>query len=226
MAGIYDLTGQNIENTYQRVLQTPDGVNVYDGTGSLFYLGTYNTATGSYGSFYDTGSYTPASATAIYSMSLSTTDISNGVYVSGSDRTRIYVTNAGVYNFQFSAQFSNIDNVGTDISIWLRKNDGSSADDIVDTNSIITVPPRKGSTNGQTIAAWNFFLTLAANDFVSGDYGRVSVTAWAYDTAGNTGVSFWLNNIQLLEKGESLGGKSSAADDFGIAKPAVTNDPF
>jgi hypothetical protein len=32
-----DLTGQNIENTYQRVLQT-DGINVYDGTGSLVTL--------------------------------------------------------------------------------------------------------------------------------------------------------------------------------------------
>jgi len=36
MAGPFDLTGQNIENTYQRILQTPDGVNVYDGTGSAF----------------------------------------------------------------------------------------------------------------------------------------------------------------------------------------------
>jgi hypothetical protein len=36
MAGPFDLTGQNIENSYQRILQTPDGVNVYDGTGSAF----------------------------------------------------------------------------------------------------------------------------------------------------------------------------------------------
>jgi hypothetical protein len=35
MAGPYDFTGQNIENTYQRVLQT-DGTLIYDGTGSLF----------------------------------------------------------------------------------------------------------------------------------------------------------------------------------------------
>jgi hypothetical protein len=35
MAGPFDFTGQNIENTYQRVLQT-DGVNIYDGTGSAF----------------------------------------------------------------------------------------------------------------------------------------------------------------------------------------------
>jgi hypothetical protein len=37
MAGPFDFTGQNIENTYQRVLQT-DGVNIYDGTGSLFVI--------------------------------------------------------------------------------------------------------------------------------------------------------------------------------------------
>jgi len=36
MPNQWDLTGENIENTYQRVLQTPDGVNIYDGTGSLF----------------------------------------------------------------------------------------------------------------------------------------------------------------------------------------------
>jgi len=33
-----DLTGQNIENTYQRVIQT-DGTNFYDGTGSLVNFG-------------------------------------------------------------------------------------------------------------------------------------------------------------------------------------------
>jgi hypothetical protein len=34
MAGPFDFTGQDIETTYQRVLQT-DGQFVYDGTGSL-----------------------------------------------------------------------------------------------------------------------------------------------------------------------------------------------
>ena len=59
---------------------------------------------------------------------------------------------------------------------------------------------------------------MAANDFVSGDYGRVSVTAYAYSQAGNNGVAFWLNNIQMLDKGEALGSKASAIDDFGIVK--------
>jgi len=44
MSGIYDLTGKNIENTYQRVLQTPDGTTFYDGTGSLVTLPSANTS--------------------------------------------------------------------------------------------------------------------------------------------------------------------------------------
>ena len=68
---------------------------------------------------------------------------------------------------------------------------------------------------------------LAANDFVSGDYGRASITAFAYQQAGNSGVSFYLNNLQKLQDGESLGGKSSAASDFGVSKPTGGSDlPF
>ncbi len=37
MAGPFDFTGQDIETTYQRVLQT-DGQSVYDGTGSLISI--------------------------------------------------------------------------------------------------------------------------------------------------------------------------------------------
>jgi len=83
MAGPFDLTGQNIENTYQRVLQTPDGVNIYDGTGSLFHLGVFNnTSTGSYGSFYDTTTQTIPVNNVPRSMSFNRTDISNGVCIS------------------------------------------------------------------------------------------------------------------------------------------------
>jgi hypothetical protein len=143
------------------------------GDGSTFPISvsgagsTYNTATGSYGSFYDTGSVIATSATAIYSMSLSTTDISNGVFVSGSDKTRVYVTNAGVYNFQFSAQFRNTDTSDEQhVAVWVRKNNISSANDIVDSNSFVSVSKAKGGNPGETIASWNFFLQLAAGDFI------------------------------------------------------------
>jgi hypothetical protein len=68
---------------------------------------------------------------------------------------------------------------------------------------------------------------LIASEFVSGDYGRASITAFAYQQAGNSGVSFYLNNLQKLASGEPLGGKTSAADDFGVATPASDNTiPF
>jgi hypothetical protein len=59
---------------------------------------------------------------------------------------------------------------------------------------------------------------LGSDDVASGDWGRVSLNAYAYDAAGNKGVSFGLNNVQLMNKGESLGGgRPSAAADFGVA---------
>lgn len=62
---------------------------------------------------------------------------------------------------------------------------------------------------------------LGNDDIVSGDYIRVSLNAYAYSQAGNSGVSFGLNNILLVRKGEPLGGaKPSAAADFGIVKGA------
>jgi len=63
---------------------------------------------------------------------------------------------------------------------------------------------------------------IGSDDIVSGDYVRVSLNAYAYSQAGNNGVSFGLNNILLLKKGQPLGGaKPSAADDFGVGKSAA-----
>jgi len=58
---------------------------------------------------------------------------------------------------------------------------------------------------------------IGKDDIVSGDFGRLSLNAYAYDQAGNRGVSFGINHIMLEKKGTPLGiAKSSAADDFGI----------
>lgn len=52
-------------------------------------------------------------------------------------------------------------------------------------------------------------------DFRSGDYGRASLNAFAYDVNGNRGVSFGLNGLQKTRDGEPLGGASRASEDFG-----------
>jgi len=49
----------------------------------------------------------------------------------------------------------------------------------------------------------------------SGDYGRVSINMYGFDTKGNKGVAAGLNNVQFLERGESLTGRTDAATDFG-----------
>lgn len=54
---------------------------------------------------------------------------------------------------------------------------------------------------------------------VSGDYIRASMNAFAYDATANRGVSFGLNNVQLVKKGQPLGAsRQSAQDEFGVSK--------
>jgi len=122
--------------------------------------GTGNTATGSYGSFYDTTTQTNPVGNVPRSMSLNTTDITNGVSISGSTNpfnTYIKTTNAGVYNIQFSAQLDKTDSGTDEIVIWLRKN-GS---DLTDTATTVTLV----GNNAKNVAAWNWFVNSAANDY-------------------------------------------------------------
>lgn len=50
--------------------------------------------------------------------------------------------------------------------------------------------------------------------FYPGAIVRASLTAFAYDTNGNKGVSFGLNAVQFLSAGERLDNKVAADDEF------------
>ena len=126
------------------------------GTGS----GNFNTATGSYGSFYDTTIQTNPVANAANSMSFNETAITNGVSISGSIspfNTYIKTENAGVYDIQFSAQIDKTDGGSDDIDIWIRKN----GIDLLDTATKLTLP----TNNSKVVAAWNWFVQSTANDY-------------------------------------------------------------
>ena len=56
---------------------------------------------------------------------------------------------------------------------------------------------------------------LDRSEFYSGCYGRASISFFAYNSNGNRGIACGLNNLQKLRDGESLGGRSTAAADFG-----------
>lgn len=62
------------------------------------------------------------------------------------------------------------------------------------------------------------------SDLVSGDYIRCSVRPFAYDQKGNRGVAFGLNNVQFVKKGQPLGGRTRADDDFADTVDTGAND--
>ena len=55
---------------------------------------------------------------------------------------------------------------------------------------------------------------LDRDEVYSGCYARVSLNFYAFNSNGNKGIACGLGNIQKIRDGESLGGHSSAADDF------------
>jgi hypothetical protein len=126
-----------------------------------------------YGAFQDSTDQTAASTTVAYPITFNTTDFSNGVTLSNS--SRLNVKNAGLYNLQFSIQLKNTTNDGQDVDIWFRKN-GTNIDN---SNSRFHPPARKSSSDpSHMIAALNFFVDMAANDYVE--------IVWRTE---NTGVS-------------------------------------
>lgn len=113
-----------------------------------------------YGAFQSVVDQTLAAANTAYAMTLDTTDVSNGVTLSNS--SRINVKNAGVYNFQWSGQFQNTDTQEHDTSVWLRKN----GTNIVGSAGLVGVPSSHGVIDGHTVVGWNYFIELAANDYI------------------------------------------------------------
>lgn len=53
------------------------------------------------------------------------------------------------------------------------------------------------------------------DEVYSGVYAIASINFFAYNTAGNKGVTAGLNNILTTGKGDYLGGRASAESDFG-----------
>ena len=65
---------------------------------------------------------------------------------------------------------------------------------------------------------------------VSGYYGSVQANFYAYDAAGNKGVSAGLNGVLITKRGEPLGRKlewddaaKAGAEDFGGSSAPVSN---
>ena len=114
-----------------------------------------------YGAFQDSTDQVAANTTTAYAITFDTTDFTNGVTLSNS--SRLNVVNAGLYNCQFSIQFKNTTNDTQDVDVWFRKN----GTNIAKSNSRFGLSPRKSAGDpSHTIAALNFFVDMAENDYI------------------------------------------------------------
>lgn len=173
--------------------QSFGGLNVYFNKLTAIFSALFGRRGGKwinnpYGAFQDTTDQTATANTATV-MTFNTTDFSNGVSVvtSGGKASRLTVTQAGIYNLQFSVQFENSDTQEHDVSIWLRQDASGAGTDIAGSAGFVGIPSSHGGINGHAIVGWNYFIKLNANDFVeiwwSTPSTQVTIQAYAAGTS-------------------------------------------
>jgi len=114
-----------------------------------------------HGAFQDSTDQTAANTTTAYAVTFNTTDFSNGVTIASN--SRITVADSGIWNLQFSIQFTNTTNSSQDVDVWFRVN----GTNVANSNSRFGFAPRKGASDPyHIIAAINYFVSLNATDYV------------------------------------------------------------
>lgn len=128
-----------------------------------------------YGQFYSTSSQTAAAINTVYTVNIDTQD---GHYLTSLASNQVTVTNAGVYNIQFSFQFTNSSTSIGNVAFWPVVN----GTDVPWSATSIAVTASHGGTPGYTSAAANVMVALNAGDIVK--------MRWVTD---NTSVSIFAN---------------------------------
>lgn len=109
------------------------------------------------------GTYTfrPWGYEGTYSVSPSQTVTSRTIL--GTTQSMVTFQYPGLYNVQYSLQFTNTDlNTIHEVDVWVKKNYVN----IADSNSQFSVPGKHSGSNGQLIAALNFFVDVVENDVI------------------------------------------------------------
>jgi hypothetical protein len=109
-----------------------------------------------YGAFHDENTFGPYTANTEHSLSYETTDMSHDVHIGGINNDQIVMDKAGKYNIAFSIQLHSSPGSAI-VYIWLAKN--GTALPWTNTRYDIT------ANNPYAVAAWNFFVDAAANDY-------------------------------------------------------------
>jgi len=133
-----------------------------------------------YGVFSDTATKTPAAIYTPYAITLNTTDFANG-FSRGSPTSRVVASQSGLYNFQFSAQISSSSSNAQKLWIWPRINGA----DVPNSGSEVTV----AGNSTVLVPAWNWVLSLNANDYFELVYAVDSTNVQIVSVAAQTGAN-------------------------------------
>lgn len=149
---VVPLTGNELMPLVQSGVNVKSTVSAYGDFARTKYF--------NHGAWQDTTTQT-GSITAGTPFTFNTADVTDGVtLVAGS---RLTVPIAGVYNFQWSGQFQNVENDIESVKVWLRIN----GVDVPGSAGIISLAARKSATIfARTIIGWNYFLSLTAGQYV------------------------------------------------------------
>jgi len=148
-------TAITINNSGVTSIIAGTGISVSGATGAVT-VSQSSTTTKAYGSFYDTTTQTATVINTAYAMTFNTTALSSSVS-RGSPTSRIVTSNAGVYNFQFSAQLHKTSASVGYVYIWFRVN----GTNITDSASKVAL----SGSQAETVAAWNYVSSMAASDY-------------------------------------------------------------
>ncbi len=139
-----------------------------------------------YGVFSDsTAAQTPGAVYTPQAITFNTTDIASGIS-RGSPTSRIVVSESGLYQFSFSAQFESGSASTKKIWIWPRIN----GNDVANSNSEITI----SGANTTMVASWSWTLSMTSGQyfdmvFAADDVG-VSIVSKAAQTGANGTAAF------------------------------------
>jgi len=133
--------------------------------------------TANYGMFQHNATLTNGGATTANLMLLNTTDFANGISVV--DTSKVTISTGGVYNLQFSAQFSRAGGTGfSTAEVWLSKN----GTNVAETNGQVNIP----NSGGKTIAAWNYLVQANAGDYFQLYWSSTDTSVEIYYAAAGT----------------------------------------
>lgn len=113
-----------------------------------------------YGAFQYLGTQSVTDITQAYVMPWDTTDFSNDV--TRSNTTRIVFPTRGVYDIQWSGQFTNTSSLPQDINVWLRIN----GVDVPGSTGNVYIPGKHAGGDGHIIVGWNYFLEFQAESYL------------------------------------------------------------